>query len=203
MGRYTKPASEFSKNPYVDKHISGAAKLVAEQAENDFGDAMGQRLFCDMPDDTSDEPLAFDSPLEAAFWVWWQAAREIDTFVRDSLQLLRHYEWSSLEGRKYVLDFVVMPTPGERPVTRYVAERWTPIGVELDGHAFHEKTPEQATYRNQRDRALQQRNWQVFHFSYSEFTSHPQDCLWEVVECARFRYADLHAEFSNTTPPTT
>jgi hypothetical protein len=64
----------------------------------------------------------------------------------------------------------------------------SPIGVELDGHTFHEKTLEQVTYRNQRDRALQQIGWRVYHFSFAEFTKNPRESILEVVEHARFIY---------------
>jgi very-short-patch-repair endonuclease len=63
------------------------------------------------------------------------------------------------------------------------------IVIELDGHEFHEKTKEQVTYRNARDRYLQMAGWKVFHVSGSEFYRDPFGAVADVhdhaIEAAR------------------
>jgi len=61
---------------------------------------------------------------------------------------------------------------------------WKPIAIEVDGHAFHERTREQVERRNERDRALQQAGWTVFHFSFTEMSARPEACILEVFDFA-------------------
>lgn len=121
--------------------------------------------------------LRFDSPLEEAFHLWWLAC---DFCCRDyyeslgGLRLETHHE-VTIDDERYVIDFVFMPN------STFCSERWTPVAVELDGHAFHERTTEQVRIRDRRDRALQKAGWKVFHYSFSEFMSEPAGCLDEVL----------------------
>ena len=68
------------------------------------------------------------------------------------------------------------------------------IAVELDGHDFHERTKEQVTYRNQRDRLLQAAGWAVFHFSGSELYRGQMECVVAVAELARQRHEAAELE---------
>lgn len=52
--------------------------------------------------------------------------------------------------------------------------------VELDGHDFHERTPEQAQSDKSRDRELQALGWNVLRFTGREVLRSPADCLHEV-----------------------
>jgi very-short-patch-repair endonuclease len=70
---------------------------------------------------------------------------------------LSWHVWTEIEGQKYCVDFVVTP--------RTERKGWIPIAVELDGHAFHERTPAQVSHRDSRDRALQRAGWKVFHLT--------------------------------------
>ena len=69
-----------------------------------------------------------------------------------------------------------------------------PIIVELDGHTFHEKTPEQVAERNDRDRLFQGEGYMVFHFSYLEMTTKPYDCFLTVFGEARCRFEQFPRE---------
>lgn len=131
------------------------------------------------------------SPLEAGFEVWWEAATISRSTERSeytfTYQLDRQVE-ATAGGRHYRFDFVVAPDPSDRNIgDRMSSDLNVPLpklGIELDGHDFHEKTKEQVTYRNQRDRDLQNAGWRVFHFSGSEFVRHPQRCVEEVFKTA-------------------
>lgn len=52
--------------------------------------------------------------------------------------------------------------------------------VELDGHDFHERTPEQAQADKSRDRLLQAKGWSVLRFTGREILRAPIDCVTEV-----------------------
>lgn len=107
-----------------------------------------------------------ESPLEAAFVAWW-----ITLSKYFDLQLHRQIPVIAAT-RSYRLDFVF------RPVASEVASM---VAVEMDGHDFHERTKEQVTYRNQRDRDLQSEGWTVFHVSGSEFNANPEAAVMDVL----------------------
>lgn len=52
--------------------------------------------------------------------------------------------------------------------------------VECDGHAFHEKTKEQAMRDKKRDRDLIEAGYQVIHFTGKEIFSDPYKCAREI-----------------------
>lgn len=110
---------------------------------------------------------AIESPLEAIFWVWWQAATSHLEPPMVELHCQREIRCAS--GELFRLDFVVEPSDARQAVAFADAGKPFPlIVVEVDGHGFHEKTLEQVALRNTRDRLLQQEGAIVFHFSWSE-----------------------------------
>lgn len=60
--------------------------------------------------------------------------------------------------------------------------RWSAIVIETDGHAFHNRTPEQVTRDNIRDRALQRMGYMVLRFNYQEITRDLEQCVDEVID---------------------
>lgn len=118
-----------------------------------------------------------ESPIEAIFWIWWTTLEGLVPGRDFGFGLAPQYE-VECEGNRYRLDFAV---------PEYL------IAVELDGHDFHEKTKEQVTYRNQRDRHLQAAGWTVFHFSGSELYRNEVDCVSAVANLARERHAAAKA----------
>lgn len=63
-------------------------------------------------------------------------------------------------------------------------EHATKVIVELDGHDFHERTPEQAQSDKSRDRHLQTLGWKVLRFTGREVLRAPRACLHEVERLA-------------------
>lgn len=119
------------------------------------------------------------SPLEMAFLVWWHLLAPIGD---PDFTLIEQHEIVT-NGRAYRLDFSVEPclVPlNNGPILR--------LAIELDGHEFHERTREQVTSRNQRDRDLAAAGWRVLHFSGSEFHRDPARCINEVARIAYERY---------------
>ena len=131
--------------------------------------------------------LVFDSPLEVAFWLWWQVADGVDDLDEFACSSQREV---SVGAKTYRVDFIVEPTD---PAI-VASPHWKPIAIELDGHAFHEKTREQVSYRNRRDRALQAAGWKVFHFSFAEFNGDPDGCVYEVLQFARKQYLAAYCD---------
>lgn len=167
------PAKVFVDMEIVQQHIDSASEHVARTWGAKFNRACNGLL-------RHYPSLRFDSPLEVLFWTWWEAACVLDEPINDILQLRPQAEITVGE-KLFRVDFVVQPIQPEIAL----APEWIPIAVELDGHAFHERTREQVMYRDQRDRALQSVGWRVFHFSFSEFTAKPIDSVSEVMQFGR------------------
>jgi very-short-patch-repair endonuclease len=120
----------------------------------------------------------FDSPLEATFDMWWFALQTMNA-------ISPHVEaWPQREveigGSKYRVDFQMIPCYDDQKIIDDAGQMWPLIAVELDGHDYHERTKEQVTYRNQRDRALQSAGWLVLHYSGSELVRDPEACVRDV-----------------------
>ena len=75
---------------------------------------------------------------------------------------------------KYKLDFALTNSA-----------RGLSVGVEIDGHAFHERTKEQAQRDKSRDRAIQAEGWRVLRFTGSEVWANPHKCVVEALSQAR------------------
>lgn len=85
----------------------------------------------------------------------------------------------SLKGREIRPDFAfVFPEP-------YL----TKVIVELDGHEFHERTPEQAQSDKSRDRELQTMGWDVMRFTGREVLRGPCNCIEEVCQLLHAKVA--------------
>lgn len=130
----------------------------------------------------------YDSPIEVVFSIWWRAlsmAGHIDdgTVVLDSQR-----EVELPNGRKYRVDFELMPTDAMQARAKAVGVSWPRIAIELDGHDFHERTKEQVAYRNKRDRDLQDAGWMVLHFSGSELVRDPAECVQQAFAAAYKAY---------------
>lgn len=54
------------------------------------------------------------------------------------------------------------------------------IAVEVDGHAFHDRTPEQAQHDRARDRELTARGWRVLRFTAREVFADAVGCARQV-----------------------
>lgn len=122
-----------------------------------------------------------ESPLEAAFMCWALALyRDV---LDDDLYLLAQLDIDA-NGKKYRPDFQFVPQADGRYSDLAKRGDWTPVVVELDGHEWHERTPEQVSRRNQRDIDLQANGYLVVHISGSEFHRDPRSCVTNVFNLA-------------------
>lgn len=184
---------DWTENELVMEHIQRAAKGVGEMAAQNFTDyatyAVGGTSFGIVKD--------LESPLEVIWSVWWDACSDISK--TGELFALAPQRTVEVRGVTYRLDFVVVALEAESLEKQGLS--WPLIGIELDGHAFHEKTLEQVTYRNQRDRQLQQNGWRVFHYSFSEMVKSPFDCVAEVMMFSSSVWHALQAEAGRRSSP--
>lgn len=81
------------------------------------------------------------------------------------------YVFTQARIENFRVDFLIMGTGLYDGVS---------IVVECDGHAFHERTPEQASRDRQRDRRLQTLGYSVLRFTGSELYKRSFACVCEV-----------------------
>jgi very-short-patch-repair endonuclease len=109
-----------------------------------------------------------ESPIELAFWLAWFTARYIWRTESDAEAFLaRPQHEVEARGNHYRLDFAFIGDGVK-------------VAVELDGHEFHERTPEQVEKRNGRDADLQSLGWTVIHFSGRQVLRNPEACAERV-----------------------
>jgi hypothetical protein len=174
---------DWTTEPVVHDHITSAAGVVARNAAARFIESseviLGIQGY-----------VPLESPLEAIFWVWWNALAGAN-YPGEGQFRLAYQRDVACASKTYRLDFVVVLNDQREAASCAQAGLAFPnIAVEVDGHAFHEKTPEQVSKRNSRDRLLQQHGWTVFHFSWAELTSEPERCVLEVLNFAQTKYAE-------------
>jgi len=157
-------ANELWEMDFFKKHARAAMDSMLREAENEFGCQLHSRM------------RDLESPLEAAFLAWWMV---VSRYSLGDYGLYSQREVSA-SGNTYRLDFTVEPCNGGNLEYMIDAPECPKIAVELDGHDFHEKTKEQVTYRNRRDRDLQAAGWIVLHVSGSEFNANPEAVTREI-----------------------
>lgn len=164
----------------------GFVRRVLDAFRRPFNEEVGERLMFAMGQALSRPQL--ESPLEAAFLACWELYRLMpygNGVSGGDFSLVQQVEVSG-----YRLDFQVT-LAGDH--WRGVAERYPKICIELDGHEFHERTKEQVTHRNRRDRALSLAGWRVVRFSGSEVYRNPLQCVKEAWRQADWALADAKA----------
>jgi very-short-patch-repair endonuclease len=97
---------------------------------------------------------------------------EIGRWEAAGIALLAQAPW---EG--YVTDFA-LASDGWRPKAAF------PVVIEVDGHEFHERTPEQAERDRSRDRAMAAAGTMVLRFTGREINRDASACAQEVLRCA-------------------
>jgi hypothetical protein len=75
---------------------------------------------------------------------------------------------------KYRTDFAILCRGEGRPG----------LAIELDGHAFHERTKQQAQRDKSRDRQIQADGWHMLRFTGSEIWKNPTACVTEALNAA-------------------
>jgi very-short-patch-repair endonuclease len=83
---------------------------------------------------------------------------------------IKPQEQAALDGSTYTIDFFVEAPDGR-----------VKVAVELDGHDFHERSPEQAAHDRSRERTITRHGYTVFRFTGSEVFRNPRKCVEEVV----------------------
>lgn len=176
----------------VAAHQEKAVKWVLEQVAEIYVDGVQSCIDCNEP--------FLESPIEAIFLTWFHAIKAANFYLSVDFDL-RQQHAIEVGGHKYRLDFIVTPGDVDRwhNAESKFGIKWPGIGVELDGHDFHEKTKEQVTHRNRRDRELTKAGWTIFHYSGSEIHNKGHECADEVFQHTWKTWVDWNLKYLNTT----
>jgi very-short-patch-repair endonuclease len=129
-----------------------------------MADAMRDWLVAAFPSNKS------ESPIEALFYAAWQLSSR-HLMVPDSPELVLTQQ---APVGHYRADFLLEIRPPAGDTKRLV--------VELDGHAFHERTKEQAAKDKARDRWMTGAGYTVMRFTGSEVWANPFAVASEVAD---------------------
>lgn len=178
---------DFLKDQQVMLHFETAQKTIAHAQKYQFGEACRE---------SSVRGLTFtkeiESPIEVIFLIWWEALTRASWQGGFTRLLLYPQYQVQLQASTYLLDFRVGSNDeAVGAIARHVGFPEPLIAIELDGHAFHERTREQVSYRNQRDRELQAAGWKVLHISGSELVNKPAVAVGGVMAAAADAYGDF------------
>lgn len=131
-----------------------------------------------------------DSPLEWAFLTCWGVF--LSAVPGDINYPCPFGLRPQAEAGRFRLDFQIVPMTDGPDAARLALPDFPLIGIELDGHDFHEKTKEQVTRRNQRDRELAAAGWTILRYSGSEFYKDPWGSIRHAYEIAHKAGTECH-----------
>jgi Protein of unknown function (DUF559) len=119
-------------------------------------------------------------------------SKSLTRFRLNLKRLLKDIEW--------IFGSLISADIREEP--QGASSRWhsQAVIIECDGHAFHEKTPNQAQRDKERDRNLQKLGYKVFHYTGREIWQDVFKCAHEAVKSIQesgvycLPYANVHGE---------
>lgn len=147
---------------YVQDHVAHAAEHVARYYRSRVEHSLRH--------------FPVESPIEAAFRAWWIALLYTGEIHEREFSLRRQRVVETC-GQSYRLDFAIEADGALEARAKDAGVALPRIAIELDGHDFHERTKQQVTERNERDRNLVSAGWTVLHFSGSELQADPPACV--------------------------
>ena len=173
--------------PNVQSHLQQSLQWRISNNGEAFGDRTATLLA---------GPPFLESPIEAIFEIWWDAFVSEFPYLGCGLDLCRQPE-ITVGRRSYRCDFEVLPadTDVHYHATELFGLTWHNVVIELDGHDYHERTKEQVTYRNRRDRDFLKAGVRVFHFSGSELHANPIATIKEVTDFAWSQWCGIRNSF--------
>ena len=151
------PAHRLAED--VRERLEWFKKRVGRKFERDFRQAVDRHQI--------------ESPIEQIFLMEWKFSR-----MEDQLKVeLTPQKPIQTDDGKYLLDFEIVFIDSRQPSFR--------IGIELDGHEFHERTKDQVARDKRRERAIVRAGVVVLRFSGSEVFKNPRSCVAEVADFIR------------------
>lgn len=127
-----------------------------------------------------------ESPIEQMFYIEW-FFRENKPNSRPPFNL--EFQYQDETTGKYKIDFIVsfgidayFAYNDKIPFDIFKTIKSPQLGIELDGHVWHEKTKEQVQYHKERERFLVSNGWKLLRFTGSEIYKDTKKCVDEVLK---------------------
>jgi hypothetical protein len=147
------------------------------------------------------------SPVEQMFFIEWKFSQWNHSIVCPEDRLELRPQHKGYKTGKFRLDFKVgfftgvIDAPNDSVYSGHEEEiqdavQEPMLGIEIDGHEWHEKTKEQARRDKERERFLVAQGWKILRFTGSEVFNHANKCVEEVADCARPLAKAYHKQIS-------
>jgi very-short-patch-repair endonuclease len=167
--------------------------------------AMGERAF--FIEQVEEQLIAFEekgtpitSPVEQMFFIEWQYYTDRGLVFSPTARL--HLLPQHPVG-KYRLDFAldfftgIVDCPRDSVYFGREEEIFKNVllpllGIEIDGHEWHEKTKDQVRLDKERERFLVADGWKILRFSGSEVFKDANNCVREAADCALKLSCEYH-----------
>lgn len=159
FGRCDEPTAIFLANKIAEHGAEGAL----------FGSANGTAW--------ARQLQACESPIEERLLL-----HLLEVFELHRTVVLRVQHSLETESGAFRLDFAIIGFNGDEDEPQLDGLK---IAIECDGHAFHERTKEQAARDRSRDRALTLEGWTVLRFTGSEIWKGAAACAKQVMDLVR------------------
>lgn len=123
------------------------------------------------------------SPIEQIFLIEWRYQEHLRT-AHFPFGIEPQYNNEEATGKYYVdfsIDFINDESDAyDKWGTGYT--RAPLVGIELDGHEWHEKSKRQVEYHKERERFLIAKGWALIRFAGTEVVKHPEKCVREALD---------------------
>lgn len=166
-------------------------KDYIDECSQDIGNTFYSWVTANIDDYEKEQGIKIESPVEQLFYIAWYK-RKFLAHTREGLLFLLEpqYESKKITGI-YRIDFLVDCVGfvinyedcfSEKAIFTVPSPN---IGVEIDGHVWHEKTKEQAQYHKERERFLISKGWKLYRYTGAEVYKNPDACLDDLEEKSR------------------
>ena len=160
-------------------------KILSEVGEQGFpksvesmiSDSVDLRL-CELHDCMEKCKSPIEQMMAIAINEWLKDKDALETEFRLQIEIKKVQAQEPIKmksGKTYIPDFTI-------PVFNHKYKRTQAFIVECDGHEFHERTKEQVSRDNTRERELMAAGYVVIRFSGSEIYKDPFHCGFEVLD---------------------
>jgi len=153
-------------------------------------------------DDFNDKSIS--SPVEQLFYIEWYS-RYFLAHEQEDLPFFLDPQYTVESTKKFIIDFhadflavLINTNRGLQFYEKAIMTINPPkLGIEIDGHIWHEKTKEQVRNDKQRERFLISSGWQLLRFTGSEVYENPKKCVDEALKVGQKLKKEYYEKLRN------
>lgn len=170
----------------LSKYKGKVKKSLIEIEKLKMNDIIGMNCFNGIP-----EIEKCQSPIEELYYIYLRYL--LDGFNFKEFSIIPQFSIKS-KNNNYKADFYITVSDDfliDNNEQRTFYYREANLCVECDGHAFHEKTKQQAQRDKKRERDIISKGYKLIRFTGSEIYSDPKKCA---IETIRILESDINAK---------